>query len=212
MIRRRYGSDASCGLYQCDRTHIDRTHVDPLHRKGDGLAGLLLCDHVEQRQIMLRGRRALVRVVAEGEIVDQGGVIAREQAVAHVLGTPLRPVESGTASTPVQAPQIVHDVAAADDEHALVAKRRLDWSGGGSAFDWAQRFSEHVRDRLLAGDHAALIDYLSFGDDAHESAPTPEHYLPLLYVIAQQQAGEAVTFPVEGIDMGAIDMRTVALI
>ena len=90
--------------------------------------------------------------------------------------------------------------------------RRLDWSGGGSVFDWAQRFSDHVRDRLLAGDHAALIDYLSFGDDAHESAPTPEHYLPLLYVIAQQQAGEAVTFPVEGIDMGAIDMRTVALI
>src|SRR3569832_1187627 len=95
-----------------------------LHRKGDGLAGLLLCVLVEQRQIMLRGRRALVRVVAEGEIVDQGGVIAREQAVAHVLGKPLRPVESGTASTPVQAPQIVHDVAAADDEHALVAKRR----------------------------------------------------------------------------------------
>lgn len=90
--------------------------------------------------------------------------------------------------------------------------RRLDWSGGGCVFDWAQRFSDHVRDRLLAGDHAALIDYLSFGDDAHESVPTPEHYLPLLYVIAQQQAGEAVTFPVEGIDMGAIDMRTVALI
>src|SRR3569623_75711 len=122
MIRRRYGSDASCGLYQCDRAHIDRTHVDPLHRKGDGLAGLLLCDHVAQRQIMLRGRSAFVRVVAKGEIVDQGGVIAREQAVAHVIGKALRPVENGTASTPVQAPQIVHDVAAADDEHALVAE------------------------------------------------------------------------------------------
>src|SRR3569623_2121766 len=49
-------------------------------------------------------------------------------------------------------------------------------------------------------------------DDGHESAPTPELYLPLLYVIAQLQAGESVTFPGEGIDMGAIDMRTVALI
>src|SRR3569832_1153291 len=70
-----------------------------LHRKGDGLAGLLLCDHVAQRQIKLRSRRALVRVVAEGEIVDQSNENAREQADTHVLGKPLRPVESGTAST-----------------------------------------------------------------------------------------------------------------
>src|SRR3569832_2071860 len=59
--------------------------------------------------------------------------------------------------------------------------RRLDWSGGGSVFDWGQRFSDLVRDRLLAGDHAALIDYLSFGDDAHESAPTPKQKKPLRY-------------------------------
>src|SRR3569833_278698 len=129
-------------------------------------------------------------------------------------------VQYPAPGSPALARRVQQLLAPPRDEGVLIAGsgnivhnlRRLDWSGGGSAFDWAQRFSEHVRDRLLAGDHAALIDYLSFGDDAHESAPTPEHYLPLLYVIAQQQAGEAVTFPVEGIDMGAIDMRTVALI
>lgn len=41
------------------------------------------------------------------------------------------------------------------------------------------------------------------------SIPTPEHYLPLLYVIATKQVGESITFPVEGVDGGAISMLAV---
>ena len=89
--------------------------------------------------------------------------------------------------------------------------RRVVWDGNAPAHDWAQRFSDWTRARLLAADHAALIDYSSAGADARLSVPTPDHYLPLLYVIAQQRAGEALTCPVEGIEMGAIDMRAVAL-
>jgi 4,5-DOPA dioxygenase extradiol len=43
------------------------------------------------------------------------------------------------------------------------------------------------------------------------AAPTPDHYLPLLYVIALQQPGEQVTFPVEGFDGGSISMLTVQI-
>jgi 4,5-DOPA dioxygenase extradiol len=39
--------------------------------------------------------------------------------------------------------------------------------------------------------------------------PTPEHYLPLLYVLALRQADEPVTFPVEGVDGGSISMLAV---
>jgi 4,5-DOPA dioxygenase extradiol len=41
------------------------------------------------------------------------------------------------------------------------------------------------------------------------AAPTPDHYLPLLYVLAQHQAGEPVSFPVEGFDGGSISMLAV---
>lgn len=41
------------------------------------------------------------------------------------------------------------------------------------------------------------------------SIPTPEHYLPLLYVLATRRAGEAITFPIEGVDGGSISMLTV---
>lgn len=88
---------------------------------------------------------------------------------------------------------------------------RVIWAAAAPPHDWARRFSERVHELALAGEHGPLIDYLSAGDDARLSVPTPEHYLPLLYVLAQQQPGEPVSFPVEGIDMGAIDMRSVAV-
>jgi 4,5-DOPA dioxygenase extradiol len=49
------------------------------------------------------------------------------------------------------------------------------------------------------------------GKDALLSAPTPDHYLPLLYVLATQQQDDAVSFPVEGFDGGSISMTTVQI-
>jgi 4,5-DOPA dioxygenase extradiol len=43
------------------------------------------------------------------------------------------------------------------------------------------------------------------------SAPTPDHYLPLLYVIALRREGEQVSFPVEGFDGGSISMLSVQI-
>jgi 4,5-DOPA dioxygenase extradiol len=76
-------------------------------------------------------------------------------------------------------------------------------------YDWAVRFEEAARQMMLAGEQQPLIDYEKLGQDAMLSIPTPDHYLPLLYVIATKQAGEAVTFPVEGVDGGSISMLSV---
>jgi 4,5-DOPA dioxygenase extradiol len=78
-------------------------------------------------------------------------------------------------------------------------------------FDWAVRFEQHVRDLLLAADDGPLVAYESLGRDAKLSIPTPDHYLPLLYVIALRGEGEKVSFPVEGIDGGSVSMLTVQL-
>ena len=78
-------------------------------------------------------------------------------------------------------------------------------------FDWAVRFEKQARELLLKGDDAQLVDYESLGRDATLSVPTPDHYLPLLYVIALHRAGERVSFPVEGFDGGSISMLTVQI-
>jgi len=76
-------------------------------------------------------------------------------------------------------------------------------------FDWAVRFETLARRLMVEGDFAPLVDYESLGRDAVLSVPTPEHYLPLLYVLAMRQADEPVTFPVEGVDGGSISMLAV---
>jgi 4,5-DOPA dioxygenase extradiol len=78
-------------------------------------------------------------------------------------------------------------------------------------FDWAMRFEARARQLLCAGDHEPLIDYESLGPDAMLAAPTPDHYLPLLYVIALQRGGEHVSFPVSGFDGGSVSMVTVRI-
>ena len=78
-------------------------------------------------------------------------------------------------------------------------------------FDWAVRFEAYVRTMLLGGNHAPLIGYESLGQDALLSVPTPEHYLPLLYVLALSEPRDPVTFPVEGVDGGSISMLSVQI-
>ena len=62
---------------------------------------------------------------------------------------------------------------------------------------------------MTAGEYKPLIDYERLGPDAMLPIPTPDHYLPLLYVIATRQRGEVTTFPIEGVDGGSISMLTV---
>jgi 4,5-DOPA dioxygenase extradiol len=75
--------------------------------------------------------------------------------------------------------------------------------------DWAIRFDTKVRDLLLEGQNQPLIHYESLGPDARQAAPTPDHYLPLLYIIALRKKDDKISFPVEGFDGGSVSMLTV---
>ena len=77
--------------------------------------------------------------------------------------------------------------------------------------EWAVRFEEQARELLLAGDHDSLIAYETLGRDAILAVPTPDHYLPLLYVIAQMREAEDISFPVEGFDGGSVSMLSVQI-
>lgn len=79
------------------------------------------------------------------------------------------------------------------------------------AFDWAVRFEKLTRQFLRKGDDASLINYDRLGPDALLSVPTPEHYLPLLYVLALRRPDEQVSVPVEGSEGGSISMLSVRI-
>ncbi|MGH8706124.1 MAG: 4,5-DOPA dioxygenase extradiol [Burkholderiales bacterium] len=122
-----------------------------------------------------------------------------------------------------EAPRLHYDtgkrLAALRDEGVLLIGsgnvvhnlRTMDRAESAPPHDWAQRFNDRVRGCLAARDHAGLIDYERLGEDARLSAPTPEHYLPLLYVAALQAENEPLSFAVDGIENRSLSMLTVVV-
>jgi len=88
----------------------------------------------------------------------------------------------------------------------------IKWStAGASAYPWAESFNEQLRGALGRGDHDFAIRYGQAGEAAALSIPTPEHYLPLLYVLGAQAPQEAISFPTDGIELGSISMLAVQI-
>ena len=117
--------------------------------------------------------------------------------VHHALGARLRPLrEAGILL--LGSGDVVHNL------HAYAWGRHPQ-----EPYEWALRFEARVRAALETGDHASLVDYAAFGNDALLAVPTPEHYLPLLYVLGASFPEERVTFPVEGMDGGSVSMLAV---
>ena len=94
-----------------------------------------------------------------------------------------------------------------DFVHNLRAWKR----DGGDAYPWATAFNQAVKTAFEAGDHAALINWVGLAEEAQMSVPTDEHYLPLLYVAAQQKPGEPVAFFNDEIEGGSISMTGVRI-
>jgi 4,5-DOPA dioxygenase extradiol len=78
-------------------------------------------------------------------------------------------------------------------------------------YDWAVRFEAALRERVAARDFDAVAAYESWGRDAALCAPTPDHFLPLLYVLAQAEDDDPVSFPIEGVDGGSVSMLGVRI-
>ena len=77
------------------------------------------------------------------------------------------------------------------------------------AFDWAQEASARMKEMVLSRNHRALMDYRSGGTAFDLAVPTPEHFLPLLYVLAQQGTKDTVSLFNDKAVMGSLTMTCV---
>ena len=84
-------------------------------------------------------------------------------------------------------------------------------TGDDGPYAWATAFNDAVKAAFVRGDHDALIDWVDLAEDAQMSVPTDEHYLPLLYVAAQQRPGDPVTFFNDELTGGSISMTGVRI-
>ncbi len=87
---------------------------------------------------------------------------------------------------------------------------RIDWSHPDAGSDWARRFDEAAREIMSTspGDIVALQGHPDF----RNAVPTPDHFIPLLYLagLAEADGSSARTF-VEGYAYGSLSMTAYTL-
>lgn len=79
------------------------------------------------------------------------------------------------------------------------------------SFDWAQEAREKMKNYIVDGDHQSLINYKSQGREFKLSIPTPEHFLPLLYILALKDQSEKVSFFNDKTIAGSLAMTSVKI-
>jgi 4,5-DOPA dioxygenase extradiol len=88
--------------------------------------------------------------------------------------------------------------------------RAVDWSVPDEGRDWARRYDEAARE-LLAEDPGS-IGRLTEHPDHARAVPTPDHFLPLVYLAGlAAAAGESVSTLVAGYAYGSLSMTSCAI-
>ncbi|MBS5980285.1 4,5-DOPA dioxygenase extradiol [Dysgonomonas sp. Marseille-Q5470] len=78
-------------------------------------------------------------------------------------------------------------------------------------YDWAFELNDIFKNKIQEENHNALIDFSHLHDSARLAIPTPEHYIPLLYILALQQKGEEVRFFNDKVIAGSLSMTSLII-
>lgn len=89
--------------------------------------------------------------------------------------------------------------------------RMIEWNKPEKGSDWAVEANALFRKLMLAGDHDSLVHYENLGQAVKLAIPTPEHYLPLLYILAMSNRDEKITLFNDKEIMGSLSMTSVRI-
>ena len=141
----------------------------------------------------------LVHMFPEADIpVVQLSINAIEPFDFHVdLGARLAPLRERGVLV-VASGNVVHNL------------RAVDWSTPDAGFDWAQRFDEDARVAMTS--RPGEIGRLRSHADFTSAVPTPDHYIPLLYLAGlADAAGTPADVLVDGYAYGSLSMTSYTL-
>ena len=88
--------------------------------------------------------------------------------------------------------------------------RAVDWKLADGGYDWAHRFNEDAKSQILAA--PSRIASLDAHRDYRHAVPTPDHFLPLLYLAGLAEASlDTVGVLVDGYTYGSLSMTAYTL-
>jgi len=70
---------------------------------------------------------------------------------------------------------------------------------------------EKMKQYIIEGDHKQLVNYRCHGKAFELSIPTPEHYLPLLYVLALRTENDDVLYFNDKTVVGSVKMTSLKI-
>jgi 4,5-DOPA dioxygenase extradiol len=122
----------------------------------------------------------------------------------------LRPLEYHVALGRRLAPLRERGVMVVASGNVVHNLRRLQWDQPDLAYDWGERFDDAVAEQL-GRDPGAILNVTEHPDYAM-AVPTPDHFIPLLYLAGlAAESGERVEPLVRGHSMGSISMACYGL-
>lgn len=87
----------------------------------------------------------------------------------------------------------------------------LDWNREKEGFDWAISADSIVKEQIVKENYSALTNYTALGKEVARAIPTPEHFLPLLYVLGAKGEKESITFFNEKQLLGSLSMTSIRI-
>jgi 4,5-DOPA dioxygenase extradiol len=86
---------------------------------------------------------------------------------------------------------------------------QLQWNAAAKPLDWAEAANDKLKTLVNEGNHSDLINYQKLGKEVQMAIPTPEHYLPLLYILGMKGPKEEIGLFNDKMEMGSISMTSV---
>lgn len=91
----------------------------------------------------------------------------------------------------------------------LVDWRNFDKDNHG--YDWAIEARETINNYLIDGNHAQIIHYEKQSKAVQLAIPSPDHYLPLIYIVGLQGKGEKLTLFNDKLVAGSLSMTSLRI-
>lgn len=91
---------------------------------------------------------------------------------------------------------------------------KVDWNklnDSDYGYDWAIEANNNIKHYILNNDFQQLINYKSQGKSFDLAIPTPEHFIPLLYVLALKEGNEKITIINDKIVGGSLSMTSIKI-
>lgn len=92
--------------------------------------------------------------------------------------------------------------------------RMVDWEKLNKidyGYEWAEEAREIVNKTIISGNYQTLTDYKKLSTSLQLAAPTPEHFLPLLYILAQEEKNEPINFFNDHLVGGSLSMTSLQI-